>query len=416
LVNEAHDRSMNPMTDNEFRNPLPPPVPPGPPARHLYRSVEKKGWLGVAKGLAEYTGAPVGVLRAAFVLLSFAGGLGLFAYLAAAALIPKIGEVNSLGDRISGGRPDRLLAAIAGIAVAAYAFFNGGSFDLLAVAVLASAGYYLWTKDRPAAPGPSVAGRPTWPQPVASSHFSAGQPVQDAPNWQTWKPDVDLHDHDGLVPPPSYVPPSVPVPARVVARKKGWGWASLAASIGTMVVLSPFANVFTVLFGGFIVLLVGFVVGLFARRPSWALIVPLLGLLTLLPFARWYSNADVPLNGRSGELILTAADVNADSAERALSAGHIEVDLRGANVARPLKYRIGAGQIEVLVPSNVGYDLRSKVSLGSIRIGGQETAGTSVAVNRTDKPDGALRIVALDLEVGIGDITIVRTEPDLGKS
>jgi phage shock protein PspC (stress-responsive transcriptional regulator) len=408
---------MNPMTDNEFRNPLPPPKPPGPPVRHLYRAIDKKRWLGVAKGLADYTGAPVGVLRLTFFLLSFAGGLGLFAYLAAAALIPKVGEVNSLGDRISGGRPDRLLAAIAGIAVAAYAFFNGGSFDLLAVAVLASAGYYLWTKDRPAGPRPIAAGGSAWPQPVANTHLTASQPNQDAPDWQTWKPDVDVHDDYGLVPPPPYVPPSLPVPARVpaVARKRGWGWASLAASIGTMVVLSPFANVFTVLFGGFIVLLVGFVVGLFARRPSWALLLPLLGLLTLLPFARWYSNADVPLNGKSGELILTAVDVNGDSAERALSAGHIEVDLRGANVGQ-LKYRIGAGQIEVLVPSNVGYDLRSKVSLGNIRIAGQVTAGTGVTMNRTEKPDGALRIVALDLEVGIGDITIVRTEPELGKS
>jgi phage shock protein PspC (stress-responsive transcriptional regulator) len=407
---------MNPMTDNEFRNPLPPPVAPVPPVRHIYRAVDKKRWLGVAKGLADYTGAPVAVLRIAFFLLSFAGGIGLFAYLAAAALIPKVGEVNSLGDRISGGRPDRLLAAIAGIAVAAYAFFNGGSSDLLAVALLGSAGYYLWTKDRPATQRPSAVGGPTWPQPAASTNFTAVQPAQDAPDWQTWKPDVDVHGDYGLVPPPPYVSPSVPVPARVVARKKGWGWASLAASIGTMVVLSPFANVFTVLFSGFIVLLVGFVAGLFARRPSWALLLPLLGLLSVLPFARWYSNADVPLNGRTGELILTAADVNSDPTVRTLSAGHIEVDLRGVTTTQPLKYRIGAGQIEVLVPSNIGYTLRSEVSLGDVKIGDQDTAGTEVNVNRTNKPDGAIRTIDLDLKVGIGNITIVRTEPELGKS
>jgi phage shock protein PspC (stress-responsive transcriptional regulator) len=372
---------MNPMTDNELRSPLPPPQPPVPPVRHLYRAVDKKRWLGVAKGLADYTGAPVGVLRIAFVLMSFAGGLGLFAYLAAAALIPKVGEVNSLGDRVSGGRPDRLLAVIAGIALAAYALFNGGSFDLLAVAVLGSAGYYLWTKDRPPASRPNPLGGPTWPQPSAP-----------------------------------YVPPTVPVPASVIARKRGWGWASLAASIVTMVVLSPFANVFTVLFGGFVVLLVGFVVGLVARRPSWALLLPLLGLLTLLPFARWYSNAGVPLNGRSGELILTAADVNADPAERTLSAGHIKVDLRGVTTPQPLEYRIGVGQIEVLVPSNVGYTLRTHVSIGDVKIADQDTGGTNVSVNRTNNPDGAIRSIGLDLKVGIGNITIVRTEPELGKS
>ncbi len=391
-------------------------MPPVPPVRHLYRAVEKKRWLGVAKGLADYTGAPVAVLRWAFFLLSFAGGLGLFAYLAAAALVPKVGEVNSLGDRVSGGRPDRLLAVIAGIALAAYALFNGGSFDLLAVAVLGSAGYYFWTKDRPAVPRPNAVGGPTWPQPTAGTHFTAGRPVPEGPDWQTWKPDVDLHDHDGLVPPPPYVAPTVPVPARVVARKKRWGWASLAASIGTIVVLSPFTNVFNVLFGGFVVLMVGFVVGLFAHRPSWALLLPLLALLTLLPLARWYSNAGVSLNGKSGELILSAADINGDPAERALSAGHIKVDLRGVTTRQPLKYRIGAGQIEVLVPSNVGYTLRSEVSLGDVKIGDQDTGGTRVNVDRTIKPDGAIRTTDLDLKVGIGNITIVQTEPELGKS
>jgi phage shock protein PspC (stress-responsive transcriptional regulator) len=370
---------MNPMTDNEFRNPLPPPAPPVPPVRYLYRAVDKKHWLGVARGLADYTGAPVAVLRWAFFLLTFAGGLGLFAYLAAAALIPKVGEVNSLGERVSGGRPDRLLAVIAAIAVVAYAFFNGGSFDLLAVAVLGSAGYYFWTKDRPPVSHPNPVGASAWPRPVASPHFAAP-------------------------------------PRPVVPRKKGWGWASLAAAIGTMVVLSPFTNVFNVLFSGFVVLLVGFVVGLFAHRPSWALLLPLLALLTLLPFARWYSNAGVSLNGRSGELILSAADVNGDPAERALSAGHIRVDMRGVTTAQTLKYRIGAGQIEVLVPSNVGYTLHGEVSLGDVKVGDQDTGGTSVNVDRTVKPDGAIRMINLDLKVGIGNITIVRTEPELGKS
>jgi phage shock protein PspC (stress-responsive transcriptional regulator)/predicted membrane protein len=383
--------------------------------RHLYRAVEKKRWLGVAKGLADYTGAPVVVLRIAFVLLTCAGGLGLFAYLAAAALIPKVGEVNSLGDRLSGGRTDRLLAIIAGIAVAAYAFFNGNSFDLLAVAALGIAGYYLWTKDRPAAARPHAVASPTWPQPSAAGHFTSGQTLQDAPDWQTWKPDVDLHDDYGLVPPPPYVPPSVPVPAPVVARKK-WGWPSLAACIVAMVVVTPFQNVFTVLLVGFLVLLVAFVVGLLARRASWALLLPLFGLFVLMLPAASFSSAGVPVNGKAGELILSASDVNADPAERQLSAGHIKVDLRNVTVTQPLKYRVGVGQIELLVPSNVGYTLHSKVGVGDVKIGDQDSGGTRVNIDRTIKPDGAIRTLDLDLKVGIGNITIVRTEPELGKS
>jgi predicted membrane protein len=124
----------------------------------------------------------------------------------------------------------------------------------------------------------------------------------------------------------------------------------------------------------------------------------------------------VPLNGKAGEIILSAADVNSDPAERQLSAGHIKVDLRGVTTPQPLKYRIGAGQIEVLVPNNVGYTLHSEVSLGDVKIGEQDTGGTSVNIDRTVKPDGAIRMIDLDLKVGIGNITIVRTEPELGKS
>ena len=395
------------MTDNQT---LPPPLPPARPVRHLHRAVIGKRWLGVARGVAEYTGAPVSAVRLAFFLASFAGGLGLFAYLVAALLIPKMGEVNTLGDRVSGGRPDRLLAIIAASAVGVWAFFNGGSFDILAVAALGGAGYYLWTKDRTAGPpasltAPTAAG---WPQPQSPSKTSTSSmtsAVQDAPDWQTWKPDVDMNDGLGysMVP-----PPRTPV---VFAKKRKWGWASLAASIGLMVVAAPFLNLFQTLMVGFLVLLVGFVSGLLGRRASWGLLLPLFALFVLLFPASWFVSAGVPLSTESGELILVANDVNNGPTERRLAAGHIKVDLRGVT-ANTLKYSIGTGQIEILVPENVGYTLQSDVGAGAVNLGDQTWGGNKVEVDRTSKPEGAIRSIELDLKVGIGDISIIRTAPE----
>ena len=394
---------MEHMTDNEPRNSFPPPTPQRPTTRQLYRATTGKRWLGVARGLADYLGVPVMVVRLAFVLLLFAGGLGLFAYVAAALLIPRPGEVNDLGARISQGRPDRLLAVIAAIALAAYAFFDGQSYDLIAVAALAGVGYYLWTKDRPGGPWrPSGLGQAaSWPSPQRN----AAAP-QDPPDWQTWKPDTDVPDEYGFVPPPAYVP--------VAPRKRSWGWAALAASLVTMVVLTPFQNIGTVITAGFVVLLFGFVFSLIARRPSWLLLLPLVALLSLVPPARFYAHAGVPLSERSGEMVLGANDIAIDSSERRLSAGHIKVDMRGVTSTQTLRYTVGAGQIELLLPSNVGFTMRADVGLGDVKLAGQDSGGTNVVVSKTIRPDGAIRILDLDLRVGIGNITIVSTDPELG--
>src|SRR5437879_239501 len=51
-----------------------------PVSRRLYRRADR-GWLGgVASGIAEHIGAPVRIVRFAFIGLTFAGGLGVALY------------------------------------------------------------------------------------------------------------------------------------------------------------------------------------------------------------------------------------------------------------------------------------------------------------------------------------------------
>ena len=57
---------------------------------------------GVAAAFANRTGIDVGLVRLAFVVSLFFGGLGLAAYIAAWILIPEEGQTQSPAERIFG--------------------------------------------------------------------------------------------------------------------------------------------------------------------------------------------------------------------------------------------------------------------------------------------------------------------------
>jgi phage shock protein PspC (stress-responsive transcriptional regulator) len=69
------------------------PGPSGPEGspRRLYRSREDRMIAGVCGGLADYFGIDPAIVRVAAVVLVFAGGAGLLAYLAAWLLVPDQG-------------------------------------------------------------------------------------------------------------------------------------------------------------------------------------------------------------------------------------------------------------------------------------------------------------------------------------
>jgi phage shock protein PspC (stress-responsive transcriptional regulator) len=69
------------------------PTPPAPPPEHepvrrIQRSRRNRWILGVSGGLAEYFGLHPAIYRVLFVALAFAGGTGIFLYLALALVMP----------------------------------------------------------------------------------------------------------------------------------------------------------------------------------------------------------------------------------------------------------------------------------------------------------------------------------------
>jgi phage shock protein PspC (stress-responsive transcriptional regulator) len=75
-------------------------TPPGrPPARRLERKTSGRWVAGVCEGIAAYAGVDPTVVRLAFAVLSFFGGIGLAAYVIGWALIPEEGDSASIAER-----------------------------------------------------------------------------------------------------------------------------------------------------------------------------------------------------------------------------------------------------------------------------------------------------------------------------
>jgi phage shock protein PspC (stress-responsive transcriptional regulator) len=378
------------MTDSEPDAPIEPPVgdplpPPTAPASAaaplrppLRRAIHNKEWLGVAEGLSRYLGVAVGFVRLAFVITTFLGGLGIVVYLLAAALVPKEGESNALGERLTGGRSEVLLILIGALALTVVGIVNDGDSDLALVGVLAIAGLALWAQST---------GR------LTAETFARGT------------------DDASTTPQSMYAPwtaaPSVPQPPKV-RKSARLGLATLAAAAVTMIVLAPWSSPWRVVLFGFAVLAIGFLVGWILRKRVWFLVLPMLALVPVLPTAAFYSRSGVPLNAGTGELNLTTADLSGSTTTRRLSAGHITFDLSTLAESRSVNAAVGAGQIDITVPRTARVVVRARTGAGSLRIFGTETEGIGVSADRTIEGSEGAIVIEIDAKVGMGLVAIHR--------
>ena len=106
---------------------------------------------GVCAGLAEYTGADVGLVRLGAIALTVLGGAGITLYLAAWLLLPERGADRSIAERVWAARhrrPKRVYAAalLALLLVAC-------SPHAVAIGALLVAAFLLWRADAEAAAG-----------------------------------------------------------------------------------------------------------------------------------------------------------------------------------------------------------------------------------------------------------------------
>jgi len=357
---------MTQMTDA----PAPPPEAPEPPAAPpLVRLHQDRVWLGVCAAIGRSTGTDPVLWRVVVAVLTLFGGSGLLLYGAGWALIRGEGEPEAPADRVLRGRAGRLtpstvvlavLLVLAGLAlVGGLGWGWGGGPDLVPVAVVALLAYLVLKRRH---------------EPYAPVLAAEGEAVV-AP--RPTGPPVTLITLSG-------------------ALLVGGALVGLAAA-GVDGITAPRVSAAVLAVFG-----VGLVIGSRYGRQ--------LGLvsLALLSFGALNVTAclDIPFDASAGERTWV---VTGPTDTYRLGAGEAVLDLSQLSTTTDLdvRARLGAGQLEVVLPPGLRVEVHGEVGIGVIDLPGEDDAadGGDLELDRAYGPVGG-PVVRVDTRVGLGNLVV----------
>ena len=383
---ERNDRDMSETTTSE----LPTGGAASSPQR-LVRTPDGK-IAGVAAGFGHYLGVDPTIVRLAFVLLAFAGGIGILLYLVCWLVMPK-GEISARGDR----RVDPwTLVALAGLALGGALLFGWHGFDdgfqvALGLALLGG-GIWLLVRDRPS-DGPVPAATPPSPPASAPEGAAPVEPGNERP--------AETHGAEGAAPaaPSSRRGPvtagvlsllSIGVALMIAGSLSGWFDAS--ASI--------------VLAAALVVVGAGLVLASVVGRAPWLFMVGIVLTCALLIAA-----AVEPLveDGIGAKVFAPATLVELES-KYEHGIGDLTVDLRNVPLdgkTRRVEVELGIGSMVVLVPRARSLVVDAHVDAGKVTLPDGRTAdGWDESLRYANGAgEGAL---VIDVEMGLGDAQVNR--------
>ena len=325
-----------------------PQEPPEPtPRRRLERSSTDKMIAGVAGGIGRHLNVDPLAIRITFVILTFAGGFGLLAYLACLVLVP---SDDPEAEPLQWGLWRTLGAGL--LAVAAIAVFVPDWLWGPELGVLLIAGAILYVLIRVV-------------RDDGASHMSS------------------------------------------VAAKLAIGIVLLALSVGGFAA----AAAGSALGGGIavagliIACGVGLVGGAFRGGARW-LIGP--ALVLAVPLAA-VAATDLDLRGTWGERTFTPTTLAEVERGYDMGAGSMRVDLRDVEFPpgrTTLPLDLGAGEIQVLVPSDLCVLTDARVRMGAVDDGRDEQGGVDLDVVDRRAVAPGTRAVRLDVDLGLGAVVV----------
>jgi len=341
-IPESPDTPPSPGGGDESR-----PAEPQPPRPRLTRSSTDSLIGGVAGGIGRHLNVDPLAIRITFVILSFAGGLGVLAYLACLVLLP---SDDPDAEPLQWGLWRTLgagLLAVAAIAILVPDWLWGPELGILLIA-----GVILYVLIRVV-------------RDDGASHISG------------------------------------------MAARIAIGIVLLAVSVGGFVA----AAAGSALGGGIavaglvIACGVGLVGGAFRGGARW-LIGP--ALLLSLPLAA-VAATDLDLRGTWGDRTYTPTTVQELERGYDMGAGSMRVDLRDVDLppgSTTLPLELGAGEIQVLVPPGVCVLTDARVRMGAVDDGRDEEGGVDLDITDPRVVAPGTRTVRLDVDLGLGAVRV----------
>jgi phage shock protein PspC (stress-responsive transcriptional regulator) len=318
--------------------------------RRLTRSGSDAIIGGVAGGLGRYFNTDPILFRIGFVALSFAGGIGLIAYLALLAFVPSDGEQGGS----SGGR----IAATAGAIVLGLAvvLFLGTPFfflgpGLLVIALVGLAGVLLWR-----AFGGESGGDPT--RTIARIAIAA------------------------LV---AFVVAGAAIGVGIAAALGG------GVVIASLAVVTGLVLIATAFFGGVRWLII----------PALALVLPL-GVVAA---------ADIDFDGGVGDRYYRPASVNDLRDSYELGIGELDLDLREVDLPAgrtDVVLDVGMGEAVVWVPDDACVTSDVAIGVGAADVFDRDQSGVDLEVEDSATARAGQSEVHINADIGIGAIEVVR--------
>ncbi len=378
----------------------------------LTRSATSRVLGGVATGFARRTGLPVWFVRALFIVFTFTGGLGLAVYAAGWFLIRAEDEPDSIAERFfarttnSGAWIGIALIFIAVLVLLDnVAFLSGGVIWAVGLLVI---GVLLYSGDLPRL--------------VKESEPKEGVQQMTTPTstLDTDKPEVEANVGGGdnaitpPPPPPTPTPPILPPATRKPVERSPLGrltfgvmllaLAGLAILDNTTTAVSPDPRHYVAL--GMTILGGGLLVGAFAGRARWLILVGILALPVLFTSpALEYNFADWD----QGTVFVTPTEFDQLDTNISQGLGELVIDLTELDwngEAVSLDASLQIGELRIIVPDDVAIGGVAEGSIGQIEYGGLESSGFGPDLGLgSDGPNGSLH---LNASIGIGHLVIDR--------
>lgn len=380
----------------------------------LIRPIEGRVLAGVSQGIADRFDLPVWIPRAFFIITAIFGGVGVLLYVAGWALMRGEGESDTVVERLLQGTNSwrswlgiGLLFIAAMILLDQLTFLPGGV--IWAVALLA-VGFLLYSGQLP----------------IRSETDRIDDPKEGVQQMTTKE---DLHTDVGgdsptggaTTPPtppvPTPTPPLLPPNASKPKERSILGRVTLGLAVLGMGILAIFDTVpnspiepraHHYLALAVTIIGVGLLVGAFAGRARWLILVAVVLMPTLL-FSPLF-NADWTLGGDSFDLLVEPQTFTEVEDFYSLDVGNLVIDLTELpwdGQTLDITARVDAGNLEIRLPADVGIVGEASVDVGRVADGFRESTGLGNPSLTFDET-GSEGTVLLDAAVDVGNIDIDR--------